>query len=99
VRELPAGTFVSLLHVGPYDAISAVYEVLTAWLGTHGLAMAEPPPRGLPERAGDAAGADQDDRRAPRREAGRAGRSERIAAPGGLAWTRAGRATRDARQV
>ena len=43
MRELPAGTFVSLLHLGPYDTISAAYEALTAWLGTHDLAMAGPP--------------------------------------------------------
>ena len=43
VRELPAGTFVTLLHVGPYDTTGAAYDTLAAWIGAHGLAVAGPP--------------------------------------------------------
>lgn len=42
-RELPAGTFATLTHVGPYDTIGTTYEALTAWIGTHDLAMAGAP--------------------------------------------------------
>jgi effector-binding domain-containing protein len=43
LEELPAGTFATLLHVGPYDAIGASYEAMFAWVGAHGLAPAGPP--------------------------------------------------------
>jgi effector-binding domain-containing protein len=43
MQELPAGTFVTLLHVGPYDTIGAAYDSLTAWIGAHDLAIAGPP--------------------------------------------------------
>lgn len=42
-QELPAGTFVTLLHVGPYDTIGAAYEALWAWIPEHGYAAAGPP--------------------------------------------------------
>lgn len=41
--ELPAGTFVTLLHVGPYDAVASAYTTLTGWIGHHGLAVSGPP--------------------------------------------------------
>jgi effector-binding domain-containing protein len=41
--ELPAGTFVSLLHVGPYDTVGTAYDELTAWIGDHGLVATGPP--------------------------------------------------------
>ena len=43
VQELPAGTFVTLLHVGPYDTIGGAYETVLAWVGAHGFAVAGPP--------------------------------------------------------
>jgi len=43
MQELPAGTFATLVHVGPYDTIGAAYDTLTAWIGAHELACAGPP--------------------------------------------------------
>jgi hypothetical protein len=43
VQELPAGTFVTLLHVGPCDSIGAAYDTVTEWIGAHDLAAAGPP--------------------------------------------------------
>jgi effector-binding domain-containing protein len=43
VRELPAGTFVALTHVGPYDTLPAAYDALATWIGAHDLAVAGPP--------------------------------------------------------
>jgi effector-binding domain-containing protein len=43
VQELPAGTFVTLLHVGPYDTIGAAYEALGAWIPENGYVVAGPP--------------------------------------------------------
>ena len=43
MQELPAGTFVTLLHVGPYDTVASAYDELTAWIGAHDLAIAGPP--------------------------------------------------------
>lgn len=43
VQELPAGTFVSLLHVGPYETVASAYSTLTGWIGDHDLAVAGPP--------------------------------------------------------
>jgi effector-binding domain-containing protein len=43
MQELPAGTFVTLVHVGPYDTVEAAYDTLTAWIGAHDLAIAGPP--------------------------------------------------------
>jgi effector-binding domain-containing protein len=43
VQELPAGTFVTLLHVGPYETVGAAYGTLTEWIGAHELAIAGPP--------------------------------------------------------
>jgi effector-binding domain-containing protein len=42
-QELPAGAFVTLLHVGPYDTVASAYGDLTAWIGDHDLAVAGPP--------------------------------------------------------
>jgi AraC family transcriptional regulator len=42
-QELPAGTFVTLLHVGSYDSLATTYDALTAWIGEHDLAVAGPP--------------------------------------------------------
>jgi len=42
-RELPAGLFATLLHVGPYDSVAAGYATITAWIAAHGLALAGPP--------------------------------------------------------
>jgi effector-binding domain-containing protein len=41
--ELPAGTFATLLHVGPYDTIGTAYAEIMAWPGEHGYAIAGPP--------------------------------------------------------
>ncbi len=43
VQELPAGLFATLVHVGPYDTLGTAYETLTAWIGTHELAVTGPP--------------------------------------------------------
>jgi effector-binding domain-containing protein len=43
VRELPAGTFATLLHVGPYDTVAAAYDTLAAWLRAHDLTVTGPP--------------------------------------------------------
>jgi effector-binding domain-containing protein len=43
MQELPAGTFATLVHVGPYDTISSAYGAMVAWIGDHGLAVAGPP--------------------------------------------------------
>jgi effector-binding domain-containing protein len=43
VQQLPAGTFATMLHVGPYDTIGAAYATLTAWLGAHDLVVMGPP--------------------------------------------------------
>ena len=43
LQELPAGTFATLLHVGPYDTVGAAYDTLMAWLGAHELAVIGPP--------------------------------------------------------
>ena len=43
LTELPAGTFATLLHVGPYDTIGVSYDALTGWLGEHGFVPAGPP--------------------------------------------------------
>ena len=43
MQELPAGTFATLLHVGPYETVATAYEILTGWIGAHDLAIAGPP--------------------------------------------------------
>lgn len=43
MQELPAGTFATLLHVGPYDTVGDAYETLFAWLGSHRMEAAGPP--------------------------------------------------------
>jgi AraC family transcriptional regulator len=43
LRELPAGLFATLVHVGPYDTVAVAYDTLSAWLGTHELVAAGPP--------------------------------------------------------
>ena len=43
IQELPAGTFATLLHTGPYDTLGAAYETLTTWLGEHDVAIVGPP--------------------------------------------------------
>jgi effector-binding domain-containing protein len=43
VQELPAGTFVTLLHLGPYDTVGAAYDTVTAWIADHGLVAAGAP--------------------------------------------------------
>lgn len=40
---LPAGTFVSQMHVGPYDTVGETYTTLSEWVPAHGLAIAGPP--------------------------------------------------------
>jgi effector-binding domain-containing protein len=42
-QELPAGTFATLMHVGPYDTVGAAYHALTAWLGAHDMTVTGPP--------------------------------------------------------
>ncbi|MDA8236833.1 MAG: GyrI-like domain-containing protein [Chloroflexi bacterium] len=42
-EELPAGTFLTLLHVGPYEALGAAYATLQAWVATHDLTVTGPP--------------------------------------------------------
>jgi effector-binding domain-containing protein len=42
-QELPAGTFASLLHVGPYDGVGAAYDALGSWIGSNGMIVAGPP--------------------------------------------------------
>jgi effector-binding domain-containing protein len=43
MQELPAGTFATLVHVGPYDTIGTAYETMVGWIDTHGLTVAGPP--------------------------------------------------------
>lgn len=43
LQELPAGTFATLLHVGPYDTIGEAYAAIMAWPAEHGHAIAGPP--------------------------------------------------------
>lgn len=43
VYELPAGTFATLLHTGPYDTIASGYEAMWTWIGEQGLTAAGPP--------------------------------------------------------
>ncbi len=43
VQVLPAGSFATLMHTGPYDTIGRSYEALTAWLGAHSLPVIGPP--------------------------------------------------------
>ena len=42
-QQLPAGTFATLLHVGPYDTVAGTYDAVVAWIGDHDLAVAGPP--------------------------------------------------------
>ena len=43
LEELPAGTFASRIHVGPYDTVGATYQAVSDWIAAHGLAVAGPP--------------------------------------------------------
>jgi AraC family transcriptional regulator len=43
VQLLPAGTFATLLHVGPYDTVAMAYDVLMARISAMGLGVAGPP--------------------------------------------------------
>ena len=43
LQELPAGTFASVLHVGPYDHLGTAYDELESWIGREGYAIAGPP--------------------------------------------------------
>jgi effector-binding domain-containing protein len=43
LTELPAGTFASVTHVGPYDALGTAYDELEAWIGREGYAIDGPP--------------------------------------------------------
>ncbi len=42
-QELPAGTFATLIHVGPYDTVATAYGAMMAWIGGHHLSVAGPP--------------------------------------------------------
>lgn len=43
MQELPAGSFVSLVHVGPYDTLGDAYDTLRQWIPDHDLAFAGAP--------------------------------------------------------
>ena len=43
VRTLPAGTFATLVHVGPYDRIATAYAALGSWIATHDYVIVGPP--------------------------------------------------------
>ena len=43
VTDLPGGTFASVIHVGPYEALGSAYDELEAWIGREGFAIAGPP--------------------------------------------------------
>lgn len=43
MTELPAGTFASCLHIGPYDTVEATYSAMTSWIPIHGLEISGPP--------------------------------------------------------
>jgi AraC family transcriptional regulator len=43
VAELPAGTFATLLHVGPYDTIGDAYAAMMAWVEASGVTVVGPP--------------------------------------------------------
>lgn len=43
IRELPAGTFATMLHVGPYETVGSAYDTMTTWLGAHDLTVMGPP--------------------------------------------------------
>jgi effector-binding domain-containing protein len=42
-KELPAGTFASVVHIGPYDMLGTAYDELGAWIAREGFAIAGPP--------------------------------------------------------
>ena len=41
--ELPAGTVVTVTHMGPYDALRQTWAALTEWMGSQGLRSAGAP--------------------------------------------------------
>jgi effector-binding domain-containing protein len=43
IVELSAGTFVSLVHVGPYDSIGTAYDDLVRWIPEHGMTIKDSP--------------------------------------------------------
>jgi len=43
LQELPAGTFATLLHVGPYDTVGEAYAAIMAWPAEHGYTIVGPP--------------------------------------------------------
>ena len=43
IQRLPAGTFATMLHVGPYDTVGPAYTAMTAWIGAHDLVVTGPP--------------------------------------------------------
>jgi effector-binding domain-containing protein len=43
VQELPAGSFATLLHVGPYETLGTAYTAIETWIRGHGLTVAGPP--------------------------------------------------------
>jgi effector-binding domain-containing protein len=43
IRELPAGTIATLLHVGPYDTLGEAYATIGAWIQSHRFAVSGPP--------------------------------------------------------
>jgi len=40
--EIPAGTAVQCVHVGPFDQLGAAYAAMRAWMAEHGLEHAGP---------------------------------------------------------
>jgi effector-binding domain-containing protein len=42
-RELPAGLFATVVHVGPYETLGTAYAAIGSWIGAHHLAPAGPP--------------------------------------------------------
>ncbi len=43
VGWIPGGSFATLLHVGPYEAIGAAYDQLTTWVERHHRELVGPP--------------------------------------------------------
>lgn len=43
LQELPAGSFATQMHVGPYGTLGETYAALAAWIAGHGLEAAGPP--------------------------------------------------------
>lgn len=42
-QELPAGTFATIMHVGPYETLETAYDALKEYIGAHDMTVTGPP--------------------------------------------------------